>query len=311
MTGSASDAATDPPPREPAHGLAGARVETRAALLMVTLCALWGLGQVSVKIGATGISPIWQAGLRSIGAALVLCLWMRHRRIALRPAPGMVRWGLLIGLAFALEFVCFYPGMALTTAARGTVLIYSAPFFVAIGGHLLLGDRLNRYRIGGLLLALAGVALALSARGGPGQGDWRGDLLCLAAGFMWAMTTLIVKATPLRSEQPERTLLYQLVVSAAVLPAWSLAVGEPGVFALTPVVVAALAYQVLVIASFSYLGWFLLIQRYSAASLSAFTFLTPLFGVAFAAVLLGETLTPSLIAAATLIAAGIYLVNRR
>jgi drug/metabolite transporter (DMT)-like permease len=155
------------------------------------------------------------------------------------------------------------------------------------------------------------VAVAMLDRGGTAGSSWFGDLLCLAAGFFWAVTTLLIKATPLRHEGAERTLLWQLWVSALVLLGGSLAIGERGVFAATPLIWAALIYQTLIVASASYLAWFMLIQRHSAARLSAFTFLTPLFGVGFAALLLGETLTPSLLAAAALIAGGIYLVNRR
>jgi drug/metabolite transporter (DMT)-like permease len=287
-------------------------IDVGAAATMVMLCAIWGLGQIAIKVGNTGISPMWQAGLRSVGAAVLLAAWMRHKGISLRPSPGMAGWGFAIGTAFALEFVCLFIGLSLTTAARGSVLLYTAPFFVAIGAHLLLGDRLTASRTAGLALAFAGVVVALGDRtAGSAQGDWRGDLLCVAAGLLWAVTTLIVKATPLRAERVERTLLIQLVISAVLLLCASLVWGEPGVFAPTPVVWAALAYQVGVVASFSYLGWFVMVQRHSPASVSAFTFLTPLFGVGFAVLLLGEIATLSLLAAAALIAAGIWLVNRR
>ncbi|MFN7644460.1 MAG: DMT family transporter [Burkholderiales bacterium] len=283
-----------------------------AAATMVMLCAIWALGQIAVKVGVTGISPLWQAGLRSLGAAIVLAGWMSLRGIPLRPARGMGPWSFAIGTVFALEFVCLYIGLSLTTAARGSVLLYTAPFFVALGGHRLLADPLTRPRIAGLALAFAGVIVALSDHGdGVSHGNWLGDLLCMAAGILWAITTLIIKATPLRSEPPERALFVQLAISAALLLAASAAFGEPGVFAATPIIWAAFAWQVLAVASFSYLGWFVMVQRHSPAKVSAFTFLTPLFGVAFAAMLLGEALTLSLLAAAVLIAGGIWLVNRR
>jgi drug/metabolite transporter (DMT)-like permease len=308
----ASTAATDPTPDPPTFESPDAdRVGARAAATMVLLCAIWGLGQVAIKFGNEGISPLWQAGLRSTGAALLLAAWMVYRRIPLRSPPSIGPWGWLIGLAFGLEFVCFYPAMALTTASRATVLIYTAPFFVALGSHLLLGDRLNATRLTGLLLALAGVAVAMADRGGTDGASLAGDLLALAAGFLWAVTTLIIKATPMRNDRAERTLLWQLWVSAPVLFAGSFLLNEAGVFAATPMIWLSLAYQTAIVASASYLAWFMLIQRHSAARLSAFTFMTPLFGVGFAALLLGETLTLSLLAAAGLIAAGIYLVNRR
>lgn len=277
---------------------------------MMLLCAIWGLGQVLIKYGTEGISPLWQAGLRSAGAALIVVLWMLARGIPLRSGPEIGRWGWILGIVFGIEFLCFYPGVALTTAARATLLIYTAPFIVTLGAHLLLGDRLNLSRTAGLVLAFAGVALAMTDRGDPEKAQLLGDLLCLAAGFFWAMTTLIVKATPMRKDAAERALLWQLAVSTPILLGGSWLLGEPGVFAATPLIWAALAYQTVVVASASYVAWFVLVQRHSAARLSAYTFMTPLFGVAFAGLLLGEPITGSLVAAAALIAAGIYLVNR-
>jgi drug/metabolite transporter (DMT)-like permease len=287
-------------------------MDAAAAATMVGLCAIWALGQISIKVTVEGISPLWQAGLRSLAAAVVVGAWTLSRGISLVPARGTGAWSLIIGAVFAVEFVMLYLGMALTSAARGTVLLYTAPFFVALGGHRLLADPLTPSRIAGLALAFAGVVVALADHGdGVAAGDWRGDLLCVGAGAAWAATTLIVKGTPLRSEPPERALFVQLVVSAPLLLAASLAAGERGVFAPTPLVWGAFAWQVLAVASFSYLGWFMMIRRHSPAKVSAFTFLTPLFGVGFAALLLREAMTPSLLGAAALIAGGIWLVNRR
>jgi drug/metabolite transporter (DMT)-like permease len=287
-------------------------MDAAAAATMVGLCAIWALGQISIKVAVEGISPLWQAGLRSLAAAVVVGAWTLSRGTSLVPARGSGAWSLVLGAVFAIEFVMLYLGMTLTSAARGTVLLYTAPFFVALGGHRLLADPLTPSRIAGLALAFAGVVVALADHGdGVAAGDWRGDLLCLGAGAAWAGTTLIVKGTRLRTEPPERTLFVQLAVSAPLLLAASLAAGERGVFAPTPLVWGAFAWQVLAVASLSYLGWFVMIRRHSPAKVSAFTFLTPLFGVAFAALLLREPMTPSLLGAAALIAGGIWLVNRR
>ncbi|HYF60311.1 MAG TPA: DMT family transporter [Burkholderiaceae bacterium] len=289
-------------------------MDASAATTMVLLCAIWALGQIAIKVGNGGISPLWQTALRSVGAGLLVAGWMTWRGRPLVPPRAMAGWGVAIGAAFALEFVCLFIGLSLTTAARGSVLLYTAPFFVALGGHRLLDDRLTPTRVAGLVLAFAGVAVALGDRaaGAAAQGDALGDVLCLAGGFMWAATTLIIKATPLREEPPERTLLVQLVVSAPLLALAAVLAGERGIAPdASPLAWAALGYQVLVVASFSYLGWFIMVQRHSPAKVSAYTFLTPLFGVAFAAVLLREPLTPLLAVAAALIAVGIWLVNRR
>lgn len=288
-----------------------------AVLWIVMLCAIYGMGQITIKIGNEGISPLMQAGLRSIGATVIITAWMLNRGISLRPKAGIAMPALAIGVLFALEFIGFYWGLALTSAARGTILLYTAPFFVALGAHYLLGERLAAAQWLGLLLAFAGIALVVVTR--PPVTDAgstiAGDLLCLGGGIAWGVTTLVIRGTALRNERAERSLLYQLVISAILLIATSVLMGEdlgePGIFAPTLVTWLALAYQILVVASFGYLSWFVLLQRHSPARLSAFTFLTPLFGVVFAGLILGERLTLPLLGASALCAAGLWLINRR
>jgi len=283
-----------------------------AIAVMLTLCVIWGMGQTAIKFGNEGISPMWQAGLRSVGAACLLLAWMRLRGIPLKGLPGLGRWRIALGLAFAAEFICMYIGLGMTTAAHGTVLIYSAPFVVALGGHWLLGERLSAVRWAGMVMAFIGLTVAISGRppqGAP-QSSLIGDVLCLLAGIGWAITTLIVRGTGLRDERPERTLLDQLVVSAPALLAASWLMGEPGVFAPSATVWLAFAYQTVMVATVSYLTWFVMVQRYSAASVSAFAFVTPIFGVGFAVLLLGETATFSLLIALALVATGLRLVHR-
>jgi len=284
---------------------------------MIALCALFAMGQITIKIGNQGISPLMQAALRSAGATVVIVAWMLRQGISLKPKPGIAAPAMLIGVLFALEFVGFYWGLALTTAARGTILLYTAPFFVALGAHYLLEERLTPLQWLGLLLAFAGVALVVGGRASSAANasTITGDLLCLGGGVAWAATTLVIRGTALRDEQAERSLLYQLAISAVLLMAVSLLMGEEhgeaGIFAPTLGTWLALAYQILAVASFGYLWWFVLIQRYSPARLSAFTFLTPLFGVVFAGLMLGEQLTLPLLGAAVLCAGGLWLINRR
>ena len=292
---------------------------------IVGLCLLWGLGQIAIKIGNTGISPLLQAGLRSLFAGALVALWIAMRGSGFALKRGSLGPALAIGVLFSLEFVGLFQGLAMTSASRGTLLLYTAPFVVALGGHLLLDDRLGRPQWLGLLLAFSGLAVMMGSRpAATGSGaipiaqvapTLAGDLMCLAGGVFWGATTLVIRATSLRTESPDRCLLYQLVLSAPILIglSWLLgpAHGEFGLGELTPLVIGALAYQVIVIAGFSYLAWFHLILRYSPGRLSAFTFLTPLFGVLLSAVLLGEPFYAGLLIALALIMTGLWLINRR
>ena len=78
---------------------------------------------------------------------------------------------------------------------------------------------------------------------------------------------------------------------------------------LTPLAVASLVYQGVIVASASYLIWFWLLTRYLAGRLAVFGFLTPLAGVAFGVVLLGERVSPVFGVGALLVGVGIVLVN--
>ena len=283
-----------------------------AVALTTLLCVTWGLGQVAIKVGNQGISPIWQAALRSVGAALLMLAWVAWRRTPLGNLRETLPAGIAAGVLFALEFVFLFAGLVYTNAARAALLLYAAPFFVALGTHLFVpGDRLTRGKLVGLLAAFVGLLLAFVDRlTVPDMRALMGDLLCLLGALMWGSTTVVIKASALRRAPPEATLLYQLAVSVPVLVALSYAFGEPGVFAPTPLIWASLAFQTVVIAWASYLAWFWLVARHRATTMHAFTFLTPLFGVLAGALLLGEPVGPAAIASLALIAAGIVLVNR-
>ncbi|TAN49813.1 MAG: DMT family transporter [Betaproteobacteria bacterium] len=279
---------------------------------MVLLTALWGCQQVAIKLTAPDVSLVMQAGIRSIIATLLLLAWARLRAIRLFGADGTLGAGVLAGVLFAGEFVFIYAGLAHTAASRMVVFIYLAPIFTAIGLQVFVpGERLGPLQWVGAALAFGGVALAFAdGFAAAGGGTWLGDLFGVIAALLWGATTVLIRATGLARVTATKTLLYQLAVSALVLPLASLALGERGVVAVTPLAIASLAYQGAIVAFASYLAWFWLLTRYLAGRLAVFSFLTPLFGVLAGVLVLGEALTSSFALAALLVGAGIVLVNR-
>jgi drug/metabolite transporter (DMT)-like permease len=283
-----------------------------AVSMMVVLCMCWGFQQITIKIAAAGISPIMQAGLRSIIATALLLAWAQLRRIPLFGRDGTLAGGLAAGALFAGEFVFIYAGLAHTTASRMVVFIYLAPCLTALGLQWFVpGERLNASQWTGVVLAFLGVALAFADGFSTAAGaTLTGDAFGVIAAALWAATTVLIRSTRLTSASATKTLFYQLGFSALVLPLASVVAGEPGVSALTPKVVASLAYQGVIVAFASYLAWFWLLTRYLAGRLAVFSFLTPLFGVAFGVIFLSEPLSAAFVGAALLVGAGIVLVNR-
>lgn len=290
------------------------RLDGLAVLLLVGCCALWGLNQVAAKVTLAEIPPLMQAAVRSLGAAVLLMLWAKWRGISLWQHDGTTRGGLLAGLLFAAEFACIFVGLQYTAASRMIVFIYLAPFVVALGMPLISrSERLQPAQLLGLLLAFGGVVWAFfegfdAPAAGPRQ--WLGDALGIAAALLWGLTTLVLRGSRLASVLPEKTLLWQLVVSALALGLGSLAAGEALHAMPTAASLWPLAFQTVIVTFGSYLVWFWLVRHYPATRLSAFTLLTPIFGLLAGVLLLGEPVTARLLAALAAVVAGIALVNR-
>jgi drug/metabolite transporter (DMT)-like permease len=283
-----------------------------ATALTIALCLSWGFNQVAIKLALPDIPPLIQAAFRSTIGALIVVVWARSRGVKLMDSDGTLAPGLLAGSLFALEFILIFRGLIWTNASRASLFIYSAPFFVVIGSRWLIpGDRFDRWQWLGLLLSFAGIAVAFGVPvPGADAKSLLGDLMLLAAGAAWGATTLVVKASSLARSSFEKTLFYQLIVSAPVLALCAQLFGERVVTPPSAFAVASLAYQTFWVVGVTYLAWFALILRYSASRLSAFTFLTPIFGVVAGHLVLGEPLTPAFALAAVLVVAGLMLVNR-
>lgn len=282
-----------------------------AAILALTL--LWGVNYFAIKVSNTGLSPAFTAFLRSAIASacgIVYCLVVRqpvfHRDIRLLH-------GLVVGLLFGAEFICIYLGMLYTNAARAAVLVYVAPFVVAAGAHFFLGERLNLVKTLSLVFAFFGVYLVFAGKPSVhAQSMLLGDILELVAALLWGLTTLYIKRYLSETVHPINTFIYQLVFSIPIMAAAAFVI-EPtwlSGFVSTGVLIS-LVYQSIIVAFASYLTWFKLIHAYPVASLSVFTFLAPVFGVAAGVLFLGEDLTVGLVTGLICVCLGICGTNYR
>jgi drug/metabolite transporter (DMT)-like permease len=287
-------------------------LDALAASIVVVLCLSWGFNQVAVKLAIHDIPPLIQAAIRSLGATLIVAAWAKARGQSLFARDGTLLAGLACGALFGAEFILIYQGLVYTTATRAVLFIYLAPFFVVLGARIFLpADRFHLPQWLGLALSFAGMLVAF---GVPTPAlDPRqivGDFMMVGAALFWAATTLAIKASALVRASAEKVMLYQLVVSAPMLALAAFFAGEHLARAPSALALGALAYQTVWVVSVTFVVWFALVVRYSANRLSAFTFLTPLFGVAAGHLVLGEPLTPAFAAAVALVAGGLVLVNR-
>jgi drug/metabolite transporter (DMT)-like permease len=287
-------------------------LDALAVIVTIGLCLSWGFNNVSIKLAIHDIPPLIQSSSRSAIAAILVFAWTRLRGIALFKRDGTLKAGLLVGALFAVEFLLIYRGLVWTTATRAVLFLYLAPFFVVIGSRWLVpGDHFSLSQWLGLLLSFVGIVIAFGMpTPATDPHEALGDIMLVGGGAAWAATTLAIKASGLNRISAEKTLLYQLVVSAPLLGAGALVFGERMNAMPSAVAIGAFAYQTIWVVSVTFAVWFVLIVRYSAARLSVFTFLAPLFGVAAGHFVLNEPLTPAFAVAAVFVAAGLLLVNR-
>ncbi len=303
-------------------------IERKASLdglavgMLLACCLFWGFQQVLVKATIPEVAPIFQAAVRFAGAVVVLMLWARWRDVALFRADGSLLAGLLAGGLFAIEFAFLYTGLRFTSASRLTLLLYTAPFWVAILVPLFVkSEQLGAFQWAGLALAFGGVLLAFldnfsdasqakAASSGLHQ-QGLGDLLALGGGLCWGLTTVIIRSSSLARVSAEKLLFYQIGVSALTLPFLSLALGETWRWNFSAFAITSLLLQTVAGAFASFLAWMWLLGHYPATRISVFVFLTPVFALIIGAGWLGEPITPNLVAALVLVTLGIVAVGRK
>jgi drug/metabolite transporter (DMT)-like permease len=311
---------TNPPKRK-------LQLDAIAISLLLVCCVFWGWQQVLVKATLPIVPPVMQVAIRFMLGTLVLMLWCRFRKIDLWGTDGTLKAGLWVGALFALEFTCLYIGLVHTTASRLTIFLYTAPFVVALVlPRFVPSETLKPLQWLGLGCAFVAVAFALmdnlvpSSNPASNVNNARlsttllGDMLALAAGLFWGLTTVVIRTTKLCSISAEKLLFYQLAGSSLILLPLSFVLGESWVSTLAGMNAFAwssLAVQTVVGAFASYLVWMWLLGHYPATKLSSFVFLTPVFALVFSSAWLGEPITTRLVAALVLVGIGIVLVNRK
>ncbi|CAN7312483.1 DMT family transporter [Brucella pseudogrignonensis] len=281
-----------------------------AIALVMFIMFTWGLNQVAIKIGNRGFNPMLMAAGRAALGGLCVFLWCYWKRIPLFGRDGTLKPGILAGLLFGVEFVLIFLAMELTSVGRVTLMMNVMPFWVAIGSHFLLGERMSMRAFIGMCVAFLGVFVVFSDHiSRPGPNAVYGDLLALISGMLWGMTTLVIKRSKLASAAPEKTLLYQLAVAALVpLPFMTLSgplIRDPDMLS-----VLSFLFQSMFVVAVTYPLWFWMVRRYPASKLSNFAFLTPAFGVLLSGLLLNEPLGWKIFAALGLIGLGLIIINR-
>jgi drug/metabolite transporter (DMT)-like permease len=295
--------------------------DRRALILVATLCCLlWGSAVPAVKFGygLIGIAPadtaslLLFAGIRFCIAGLILLAYatLTGRSIAMTPQ----RFGevTLLGLGqTTAQYVCYYIGLAHTTAVKTSILSSTLVFFSVLLAHFIyVDDRLTTRRIIGCLIGFAGVvAVNLSANGFDFHFTLLGEGLLLVSTFAGSLAAIYGRRL---SQDMDASVMtgWQLLLGGIVLTLMGFNGG--GHFAQFGLGAGLLLAYLASVSAVAFALWSLLLKHNPVGSVAIFNFEIPIFGAIIAALVLGETVLEwKNLLALILVSGGIYLVTTR
>lgn len=206
----------------------------------------------------------------------------------------------------ALYLGLFHFAMRTVEAGLAAIIASALPLCVAGLGRIFLGQRLRPMAVAGLMAGFAGVVVIMAARLGHGI-DPLGIAVCVVGVLSLAVATLTLRGAAASGNLWIVVGLQMLVGAAALFPASLLF--ETWTVRVTPAFLGAFAYSVLVSGVAATMTWFVLVRRIGATRAATFHFLNPFFGVAVAALVLGEHVTGRDLTGVAIIMAGILAVQ--
>ena len=288
-------------------------LDWRGTAIALLLSALWGANPVAVKVGLADAPPLYLAFLRfCLGGLVILAYagWMRHPDV-LRVRPSEWRAVLSLGIVFSVQIGVMNVGIGLTTAAHAAVMLNSYAVHSVVLAHFMIpGDRLTPAKLGGVLVAYAGIVLLFARDFSFASGTLLGDLVVAASAVLLA-ERVVYMARAIQRIDPIKLLVFQSAIGSICFLLASLALEWNTPTRYTRGLAASLLYQGAVVAGFNFIVNSYLYKVYLASSIATCSLTTPLFGVLVAAAVTGDQLSPVLLLSSIMVAAGIGLSVRR
>ena len=290
---------------------------TKNLARLLLLAALWGGSFLFMRVAAPVLGAVPTSFLRVALGALGLLAIVALMRVPLRYG-AMLKSTLLLGaLNSGLPFLLFSAAATVLPAGYSAILNATTPLMGALIGFAAFGARLDRIKLLGMLLGLAGVAVL--TRTGPARLDaatLAGVAACLAATACYGLAGFLTRRWITQRGGLDSRLVAlgsQLGAALMLLP---LAAGQqllrPLAWgAVPPPVWAAVLALGLLCTSWAYVLYFQLIEEVGPVKALTVTFLIPLFGVLWGAWLLDEAVTAAHAAGGSLIALALWCVLRQ
>jgi drug/metabolite transporter (DMT)-like permease len=286
------------------------RLTLRVTCLATLMAVLWGGNNIAIKFSLNGIPPFSLAGIRFFVGSLIVMVWVYMDRVSLKMKSGEKGSLVLLAFLFTAQISLLNVGVHHTLAGRSTILISTHPFFIGIFAHIMLsGDRMKPLKTLGMALSFLGVLFIFAESFVLKDFQYLlGDFLVLGSALLLGLRLVYIKRLT-QGIHPGRLLLWQAALSIPMFFLFSLIFEGNFVYKWNTKIAAGIFYQGVIIAGIGFIVSTKLYQRYIASHLGVFQFVTPIIGVIFSNILLGEGISLGLIGSMILVALGIAIVN--
>jgi drug/metabolite transporter (DMT)-like permease len=283
---------------------------------LLVLYVVWGSTYLAIAVAVDTIPPFLMAGTRFGAAGAVLLAWSIARAGTSFRRPSRREWidsaivgGLLLG--GGMGFVAW--GEQTIPSGITALLIATMPVWITIFGRILLGQRLPRLALVGILIGFVGVAVLVgpTALGSTGALDPAGLIVVLLSPVSWALGSLYASHRARLPGQPLVATAAQMLTGALVLLVMALATGEPGrldVAAISSESIAAFLYLAVVgsLLAFTVFGWMLRVAPLPLVT--TYAYVNPIVAVILGALILQEPIDARTVVAGAIIVVAVALI---
>jgi drug/metabolite transporter (DMT)-like permease len=292
-------------------GIMNREMPLMAAMFTSLLCISFGSNAIALKISMEGFGPLTTAGFRFALSSLLILIWAGATGKPVKLKKEQVPEIGILAAAFFVQLSGYHIGMYYTYASRATIIINAQPFLVLLLAHFFIpGDKITLRKLTGILLGFGGVLFLFLHKITDSGNLLLGDLIILGATFIWASVSIFTKRI-IHRYHPFQMVFYPMLLSFPLYFVAGYFLENPMIKDVNIKIISSLFYQGLVAGAFGFVAWNTMLQKYGAVSLHSYLFLSPIAGVAFGGLILGEPMTSQIIIPLILIVSGILIVNFR
>lgn len=277
----------------------------------LTACLIWGSTWLAIRIGLEDLTPLVSAGYRFVLASIFILFLMRIRSVKLDLQKISVRLYVIMGLfSFSIPFGFVYWAEQFVPSGLAAVLFAVYPFFITIYSYFFIpGEKINFYKISGILLGFSGIVIIFSDQiGGDFTLYLAGMLLIVFSAMMQAGVAVVIKKFG-QHLNPLSINLLPMFIGGILMLAYGFITEDTSNLNYTAGAVGSILYLALFGSVVTFTSYYWLLQRVSIVILSLIAFITPVIAVFIGWILYSEELNANDITGSAVVLAGLIAAN--